>query len=50
MSQIAVNVDEELLEHFREVIYHKHGLKRGDLKRAIEEVMQDYIRKYRSDK
>ncbi len=46
MPQINVNVDDEILRHFRDVIYYKYGLKKGDFKKAVEEAIVDYVKKY----
>jgi hypothetical protein len=45
MSLINAKIDDRLLKQFRHVVYVKHGLKKGDLTRALEEAIQDYIRK-----
>ncbi|MGI0083328.1 MAG: hypothetical protein ACREAG_08510 [Nitrosopumilaceae archaeon] len=31
------------MKEFRDVIYVKYGLKRGDFKKAVEDAMLDYI-------
>lgn len=46
MSQINAKIDEEVLKQFRDVIYQKRGLKKGDFKDSIEEAMLDYIMRY----
>jgi len=48
--QIAVDIDKEILARFRETIYHKTGLKKGDFKAAIEHAMLDHILKYSKSK
>lgn len=45
MSLINARIDDRLLKQFRHVVYVKYGLKKGDLTRALEEAMQDYVRK-----
>ena len=40
------NLDDSILKEFRDVIYHKRGLKHGDFKKTLEEAMLDYIIKY----
>jgi len=47
MAQITTKIRDEILKEFRDVVYTKYGLRRGDLKLAIEEAMTDYIQKYR---
>lgn len=46
MGQISANIDKEILEDFRRIIYFKYGLKKGDFKKAIQEAMKDYIEKH----
>ena len=50
IRQIAVEIDKEILARFRETIYHKTGLKKGDFKAAIEHAMLDYIIRYSKSK
>lgn len=50
MTIINAKVDDNLVKEFRHVIYERHGLKKGDLKNALEEAILDYIRKYSSEK
>ena len=46
MAQITTKIKEDVLKAFRDTIYTKYGLRRGDLKHALEEAMTDYIQKY----
>ena len=46
MTQITANLDDRLLKEFRDVIYHKSGLRKGDFKKSLEEAMLDYIIRY----
>lgn len=50
IQQISVDIDKEILTVFRETIYYRMGLKRGDFKTAIEVAMLDYIQKYSKSK
>lgn len=50
IRQISVDINKEILAKFRETIYHKTGLKKGDFKTAIEHAMLDYILKYSKSK
>jgi len=50
IRQIAVDIDKEILARFRETIYHKTGLKKGDFKTAIEHAMLDHILKHSKSK
>jgi len=46
MTQINAKIEDKILEEFRDVIYIRKGLKKGDLKESLEEAMLDYILKY----
>ena len=46
MSQINAKIDEDILKEFRDVIYTRMGLKKGDFKKTLEDAMLDYIIKY----
>ena len=48
MVQVTTKIDDQILIAFRDTIYSKSGLRRGDLKFAIEETMRDYVVKHRS--
>jgi hypothetical protein len=43
---VFANLDNGLVQQFRSVIFRKHGLRKGDLSRALEEALIDYIKKY----
>jgi len=45
MSLINARIDDKLLKDFRHVVYVKYGLKKGDLTRALEEAIRDYVQK-----
>jgi len=45
MVQISANIDKVLLTRFREIIFFKHGLRKGDITIALEEALKDYIEK-----
>lgn len=45
MSLINARIDDKLLKDFRHVVYIKYGLKKGDLTKALEEAIHDYVRK-----
>lgn len=47
MAQVTTKVQDDILKAFRDVIYTRFGLKKGDVKHALEEAMIDYIEKYR---
>jgi hypothetical protein len=46
MTQINAKVDDIILKQFRDVIYTRMGLKKGDFKKSLEDAMLDYIVKY----
>lgn len=46
MAQITANLDDRLLKEFRDVIYHKSGLRKGDFKKSLEAAIKEYITKY----
>ena len=46
MTQINAKVDDIILKQFRDVIYTRMGLKKGDFKKSLEDAMLDYIMKY----
>ena len=46
MTQINAKIDEEILKEFRDVIYTRLGLRKGDFKKSLEDAMLDYIIKY----
>ena len=50
MVQVTTKIDDKILIAFRDAIYTKSGLRRGDLKFAIEESMKAYVEKYRPQK
>jgi hypothetical protein len=46
MTQINAKIGEKILKEFRDVIYNRTGLKKGDFKKSLEDAMLDYILKY----
>ena len=46
MTQITANLDDGLIKEFRDVIYNRSGLRKGDFKNSLEEAMLDYIIRY----
>jgi hypothetical protein len=46
MTTVFANLDDELVKEFRGVIFRKYGLRKGDISKAIEEALADYIKKY----
>lgn len=50
MSQIHAEIKDWIVEEFRDVVYSRKGLKRGDFKESLEEAMVEYILKYTKSK
>jgi hypothetical protein len=50
VTQVNASIDDEILKRFRHVVYTSSGLKKGDLKKALELAMLDYIEKYSDPK
>ena len=46
MVQITANLDDRLLKEFRDVIYNRSGLRKGDFKKSLIDAMLDYIIRY----
>jgi len=46
MTQVNAKIEDKILEEFRDVIYNRKGLKKGDFKDSLEEAMIDYILKH----
>ena len=46
MQHINATVDDTILQEFRDVIYRRKGLRRGDFQKSLEEAMLAYILKY----
>jgi hypothetical protein len=49
MTVINAKIDDALVGQFRHVVYTKYGLRKGDFKKALQEAMLDYVRKYSPD-
>lgn len=45
--ELDANIDPELNQTFREIIYKKYGYKRGAISDAVEEAIRDYVIKYK---
>jgi hypothetical protein len=46
MKTINTKIDEQIFQEFRDVVYKRTGLKRGEFTKSVEEAMLDYILKY----
>lgn len=45
MGKINIIISDKLEKEFREAVFQKYGLKRGNIKIAIEEAIKDWIQK-----
>jgi hypothetical protein len=45
MGKIDLIISDELEKKFRDNVYKRYGLKRGNIKTAIEEAIADWIEK-----
>jgi hypothetical protein len=45
MGKINLIISDELEKKFREAIFKRYGLKRGNISKAIEEAINDWIEK-----
>lgn len=45
MARIYVMLSDELEKKFREKVFKKYGMKRGNITKAIEEAIKDWIKK-----
>lgn len=50
MTQINAKIDDKILNEFREVIYKRKGLRKGDFKKSLEEAIIEYVLKYSKSK
>ena len=46
MKVINAKIDEQIFQEFRDIVYRRTGLKKGDFTKSLEESMLDYILKY----
>jgi len=46
MHHINATVDDKILHEFRDVIYRRKGLRKGDFQKSLEEAMLEYVIKY----
>lgn len=49
MGKINIIISDKLEKEFREAVFQRYGLKRGNIKKAIEEAIQDWIQKQNSN-
>lgn len=48
MGKINLVVSDELETQFRKAIFNKYGMKRGNIQKAIEDAIKDWIQKQES--
>src|SRR3989344_9638337 len=46
MEHINATIDDKILHEFRDVIYKRKGLRKGDFQQSLEEAMLEYVLKY----
>ncbi|MGI0083301.1 MAG: hypothetical protein ACREAF_02750 [Nitrosopumilaceae archaeon] len=46
VAKITTTIDDKILTKFRDAVYNTKGLKKGDIKNALEDAMLDYVQKY----
>jgi len=49
MPKLIVEIDNKLDEKFRKAIIATHGFKKGVIKKALEEAIEDWIKKPKND-
>ena len=50
MGIINANLSDDLEEQFREVVFNRFGMKKGNLNKAFKEAIREWIKKYEEDK
>lgn len=45
MASLNLVIDDKLDEEFRKKVVKRYGMKRGNIKKAVEEALQDWIKK-----
>jgi hypothetical protein len=45
MGRLVLVISDELEQKFREEVYRRYGMKKGNLTRAVEEAIKDWINK-----
>lgn len=47
--ELDANISPELNKQFRDLIIKRFGYKRGNISRAVEEALNDYVEKYKKE-
>lgn len=48
MGKINLVVSDELEKQFRNAVFNKYGMKRGNIQKAVEEALKEWIQKQQS--
>jgi len=46
IGKINLMISDELEKRFRDAVFKRYGLKRGNISKAIEEALNDWIKKH----
>lgn len=49
VGKLNISLSDELEEKFREVVFKKFGMKKGNINKAFEEAIDDWIKKNKSE-
>jgi hypothetical protein len=47
--ELDANISPELNKQFRDLIIKRFGYKRGNISKAVEEALNDYVEKYKKE-
>jgi hypothetical protein len=48
LGKINLVVSDELEKHFRDAVFKKYGMKRGNIQKSVEEALREWIQKQES--
>lgn len=48
MGKINLVVSDELEKQFRNAVFNKYGMKRGNIQKSVEEALKEWIKKQES--
>lgn len=46
MGKINIALNDEIEEKFRKAVYHRMGMKKGNISKALEEAIEHWIKTY----
>jgi hypothetical protein len=49
VGKLNISLSDELEEKFRKVVFEKFGMKKGNINKAFEEAIDDWIQKNKSE-